>query len=83
MPAVAAAAQDNSENAEGSENDSNIQSEDQTQQPQNNSNSENEPLLLSANDATQINEPQVSLLTVMKTFVVSFVASIIPEHPAM
>lgn len=45
-------------------------------------NSENEPLI-NVEESTTSDEPQVSLLTMMRTFVVSFVASIIPDHPAM
>lgn len=44
--------------------------------------SETEPLV-NASDESQSTEPQVSWLTIARTFVVSFVASIIPEHPAM
>ena len=65
------------ENAERTEN-----SEEPTEENQQAESSETEPLVNTTEDL-QITEPQVSWLTIARTFVVSFVASIIPEHPAM
>ncbi|XP_070505428.1 homocysteine-responsive endoplasmic reticulum-resident ubiquitin-like domain member 2 protein [Chironomus tepperi] len=56
--------------------------EQPTEENQQAENSETEPLV-NASDESQSIEPQVSWLTIARTFVVSFVASIIPEHPAM
>ncbi|KAL7043371.1 hypothetical protein ACKWTF_001477 [Chironomus riparius] len=53
-----------------------------TEENQNAESSETEPLV-NASDELLSTEPQVSWLTIARTFVVSFVASIIPEHPAM
>lgn len=70
-PAAAAPRPENGENPE--------QATEENQQAEN---SETEPLV-NASDELQSTEPQVSWLTIARTFVVSFVASIIPEHPAM
>jgi hypothetical protein len=70
-PAAAAPRPENGENAE--------QATEENQQAES---SETEPLV-NASDELQSTEPQVSWLTIARTFVVSFVASIIPEHPAM
>ncbi|CAG9798399.1 unnamed protein product [Chironomus riparius] len=56
--------------------------ENPTEENQNAESSETEPLV-NASDELLSTEPQVSWLTIARTFVVSFVASIIPEHPAM
>jgi hypothetical protein len=56
--------------------------EQPTEENQQAESSETEPLV-NATDELQTTEPQVSWLTIARTFVVSFVASIIPEHPAM
>jgi len=65
------------ENAERTEN-----AEQATEENQQAESSETEPLV-NASDELQSSEPQVSWMTIARTFVVSFVASIIPEHPAM
>lgn len=44
--------------------------------------SENEPLVMQAEPTVQ-DEPQVPLLTIVRTFVLSFFSSIIPEAPAL
>lgn len=56
--------------------------EQATEENQQAESSETEPLV-NASDELQSSEPQVSWMTIARTFVVSFVASIIPEHPAM
>lgn len=65
--------------AQRQENAENAEAENNQQQGES---SETEPLI-ETNENTQSSEPQVSWLTIARTFVVSFVASIIPEHPAM
>lgn len=79
-PAGAAAADARPENVERTENSET--SENNQQQDGQTEGSETEPLV-NASENSQSNEPQVSWLTIARTFVVSFVASIIPEHPAM
>lgn len=71
-------AQENAENSERTETDG--ASEDASQEPQNAN--EAEPLI-DSNEATAPTEPQVPLLTIVRTFVLSFFSSIIPEAPAL
>lgn len=75
-PQPAAAHPENAERTENSESTENNQQQDQQE-------AENEPLINTNDNELQTSEPQVSWLTIARTFVVSFVASIIPEHPAM
>ena len=77
-PAQAPAAAPRPEN--GDERPENT--ENPTEENQQGESSETEPLV-NASDELISTEPQVSWLTIARTFVVSFVASIIPEHPAM
>lgn len=51
------------------------------QQPENAENSEEQPVETEVE--TQSEEPQVPVIEVVKTFLVSFVASIIPNDPAI
>ncbi|KAG5676074.1 hypothetical protein PVAND_005928 [Polypedilum vanderplanki] len=77
QPAAAAPQQPAPENNENPEQNNESQS---NQSSLSESISESEPLV---NEISQNEEPPVSMLTVLRTFVISFVASIIPEHPAI
>lgn len=68
VPQPAAEAQDNGENEEREA------SRESSAQP------EGEPLIA---EPTVQEEPQVPLLTIVRTFVLSFFSSIIPEAPAL
>jgi hypothetical protein len=77
-PPQAPAAAPRPENAEQRQENG----ENPTEESQQAESSETEPLVTASDELTST-EPQVSWLTIARTFVVSFVASIIPEHPAM
>lgn len=66
------------ENAERTENENQQQQLEESQ-----NNAESEPLVSASESTAENVEPPVSMLTVMRTFVISFVASIIPDHAAM
>lgn len=70
QPAVEA--QENAENVNRSETDGAQQSNE----------NESEPLVAQAEPTVQ-EEPQVPLITIVRTFVLSFFSSIIPEAPAL
>lgn len=59
--------------------------ENARQRPEGDNNAPDQPLLNEAETApvTLPDEPQVPLLTIVRTFVLSFFSSIIPEAPAL
>lgn len=72
-PVAAAEAQENPENREAE-----VTPENAAEQP----NNEADPLVAQPEQSAP-EDPQVPLLTIMRTFVLSFFSSIIPEAPAL